>query len=145
MDIFVRIEQDHERQRKLVDSLRNSESGSAERGQLLADLAAEYRAHAAAEEHAFYAPMLKVHDTTEQARHSVAEHHESMEVMEKLEGLSLDDTDWLDALEKFAHDNEHHMKEEEDDVFPLVRKELPSEQLDNMVGTFEARKAEELA
>lgn len=144
VNIFERIEKDHQHQRALVEKLRASASGSKARGELLAELAAEYRAHAAAEEHAFYAPMLKISETTEQARHSVAEHHDSMEVLEALEALALDADDWMEKLEAFAHDNEHHMKEEEEDVFSKARQELPDEQIGNMLATFDARKQDEL-
>lgn len=146
MDIFETIEQDHQVQRELMEKILATSGDSEERRELFSKFRTEFEAHAAAEEHAFYAEMMKHESTTDQSRHSVAEHSEAIELIEKLEKTEMSNSAWLTTFQKLAHENEHHMKEEEEDVFPLVKKEFDKSLLDKMVPEFNSRKkSEELA
>ncbi|NND92138.1 MAG: hemerythrin domain-containing protein [Granulosicoccus sp.] len=143
MDIFKRIEQDHEKQRRLMAELLDTEGDSERRRELFEEFCEEFEAHAAAEEHAFYAEMMKVEDTTEQSRHSVAEHQSAMELVEKLRDTDMSSSAWLTTFKTLADENEHHMKEEEDEVFPLVKDTIPAEVRKRMLTEFNERKSEE--
>ena len=144
MDIFERIENEHKVQRDLMKKLLDTSGDSDERKELFAQFVTEFLSHAAAEEHAFYAPMLKLPETTEQSRHSVAEHQEAVTLIEELEKTDMSSPGWLVTFKKLAHDNEHHMKEEEKDVFNVVKEEMTESTIDSMLPTFDDRKAEEL-
>jgi iron-sulfur cluster repair protein YtfE (RIC family) len=143
-NIFSRIETDHQVQRNLMEKLLNTSGDTVERQQLFSNFVAEFRAHAAAEEHAFYAPMLELPETTGQSRHSVAEHHEAMELIEQLQKTDMSSPAWIATFKKLADENEHHMQEEEQDVFNSVRQEMSATAIDGMLETFEKRKKEEL-
>ena len=121
-------------------------SGDTEQRRALFDqFAIEFLSHAAAEEHAFYAPMLKVSETIEQSRHSVAEHHEAIELIEKLQQTDMSSPGWLPTFKKLADENEHHMQEEEKDVFAIVKQEMSQGTIDSMLDTFDDRKSAEVA
>ena len=143
MNIFTRIEKDHEAQRGLMERIIATEGSSKEREELFAEFCVEFLAHAAAEEHAFYAEMLKHEETTNQSRHSVAEHSSAIELIEKLKKTDMSSAAWLVTFKALAHENEHHMKEEEDDVFPLVKKELNDATIEKMLAVFNERKEQE--
>jgi len=145
MDIFNRILEEHERQRDLTKKILDANGDSQQRQELFERLAIEFLSHAAAEEHAFYAPMLKVAETTDQSRHSVAEHHEAIELIEKLQKSDISSSEWLTTFKQLAEDNEHHMQEEEKDVFDLVKREMTQGAIDSMLETFDTRKLTEVA
>lgn len=145
MNIFTRIEKDHETQRSLMEKIIATEGSSTEREELFNEFCTEFEAHAAAEEHAFYAEMLKHEETTDQSRHSVAEHSSAIELIEKLGKTDMSSAAWLVTFKELAHENEHHMKEEEDDVFPLVKKSLDDATIEKMLPVFNDRKEREQA
>lgn len=145
MNILERIKSDHEKQRALMTKIKETEGSSDERRSLFEEFKAEFQAHAAAEEHAFYAPLMKHTESTDQSRHSVAEHHEAMELLEKLEETDMSSAEWLKTFKQLAHDNDHHMEEEEKDVFDLAEKTLGDSRLKELLGTFDERKKEEMA
>ena len=144
MNIFDVIEKEHDTQRRLMKKLLDTSGKSDERRELFIEFCREFRSHAAAEEHAFYAPMMESTETTDQSRHSVAEHHDALELLEKLENTDMSSSGWLTMFKKLVEDNEHHMEEEENDVFTAVKKEMSKEEIESMRRTFEERKRQEL-
>jgi len=144
MDIFDRIVEDHVMQRTLMNTILKTVGDSDERRVLFEKFTHEFLSHAAAEEHAFYSPMLKVPATTDQSRHSVAEHSEAIELIEELKNTDMSSSAWLLTFKKLVHDNEHHMEEEEEDVFASVKKDLSDSDIEQMLPTFDDRKAQEL-
>ena len=46
-----------------------------------------------------------------------------MELIEELGSTDMSSAAWLVTFKKLAHENEHHVKEE-DEVFPIVKKSL---------------------
>ncbi|WP_430877982.1 hemerythrin domain-containing protein [Granulosicoccus sp. 3-233] len=145
MNILERIKSDHETQRDLMRRIEDTEGDSEKRRELYQQFKAEFEAHAAAEEHAFYAPLMKHSESTDQSRHSVAEHHEAMELIEKLDETDMSSPEWLKTFKKLVHDNDHHMEEEEDDVFALARQTLGESKLAELLEVFDDRKSEEMA
>lgn len=144
MNILERIKADHDTQRTLMEKISDTEGSSDERRNLYAKFKAEFQAHAAAEEHAFYAPLMKHTESTDQSRHSVAEHHEAMELIEKLEETDMSSPEWLKTFKQLAHDNDHHMEEEENEVFKLAEETLGDSRLSELLGVFDDRKSEEM-
>jgi hemerythrin superfamily protein len=145
MNILKRISSDHEKQRLLMENISTTEADSAERRELFAQFNAVFQAHAAAEEHAFYAPLMRHPDSTDQSRHSVAEHQEAMELLETLEKTDMSSPEWLKMFKKRAHDNKHLMDEEETEVFKIAQETLGDEQLEQLLSDFDDRKKKELA
>jgi hemerythrin-like domain-containing protein len=68
---------------------------------------------------------LFAHDLTlGKARHSVAEHHELDELIEALDALSFGSSGWLNQAHSLFERIEHHLREEEREVFQLAGKAL---------------------
>lgn len=144
VNILNRIKADHEVQRRLMDRILETEGDSASRRDLFSQFSAEYKAHAAAEEDAFYAALMHEPESTDQSRHSVAEHHEAMELLEELENKDMSSPGWLMTFKKLVEENSHHMEEEEDDVFPLAESALGDARLKELLNDFDERKSTEL-
>lgn len=143
--IFERLKQDHDKHRELLDKLCQTSGESEERERLFTELTKELKGHAAAEEQAVYATMLKKPPTTDETRHSVAEHHEIDEMLNDLAATDMSSGAWLQKFKEFDHRYRHHIEEEEEDHFPDFAEHLTSEDEKQMEEVFERRKQEEKA
>ena len=111
-DIFDELKADHDRHRKLLDQLLETHGDSAERKRLFTELTKELKGHAAAEEQALYSTMLRKPETTDETRHSVAEHHEIDEALNDLAATDMSEGGWLTKFKNFDHQYRHHINEE---------------------------------
>lgn len=144
-DIFARLEADHDSQRALLLDIEATSGASDERKRLFEELTKDVKSHAAAEEQALYSTMLRKPPTTDETRHSVAEHHELDEMMNDLAATDMSSPAWLQKFKEFAHRYRHHIEEEEDDHFPDFAKHLTDEDARFMRAVFDQRKDEEKA
>ncbi|GAL76108.1 hypothetical protein JCM19275_2240 [Nonlabens ulvanivorans] len=124
MNIFEALRKDHEIQRDLCDQLVHTSGDTALRKNMFNKLKHELAIHADAEERHFYVPLIESDLTQEKARNSIAEHHEMDELVEKLEETDMDSSAWLKYMKELTHQVEHHLDEEEQEVFQLAGKAL---------------------
>ena len=145
-DIFARLIEDHQRHRALLERLLGTHGDSDERDEretLFEELTYELKGHAAAEEQALYSTMLRKPQTTDETRHSVAEHHEIEEALNDLAATDMASGAWLTKFRDFDHRYRHHIDEEEDEHFPDFERYLTDEDRAHMRSVFERRKREE--
>lgn len=143
--IFDRLKQDHDRHRELLDKIGETSGETEERKQLFTKLTKELKSHAAAEEQALYSTMLRKPPTTDETRHSVAEHHEIDEMLNDLAATDMSTGAWLQKFKDFEHRYRHHIEEEEDDHFPDFAEYLDDKDTQHMEKVFQRRKEEEKA
>lgn len=134
--IFEALRSDHDTQRTLADLLVKTEGDSEGRNELFAKLKHELEAHAAAEERFFYVPLLEHDLTQEHARHSIAEHKELDDFIEQLEGYDMSSSQWLMTAKELAHRLEHHLDEEEREIFPVAGKALSNDDKASLAGEY---------
>lgn len=132
MDIFEALLQSHELQRSITRRLLSDIGEREERARDFDQLKAELSAHETAEERAFYIPLMEHDDAVEGARHGIAEHHEMDEMVECIDKLEAGSAEWLEQLGHLLRKLEHHLKEEEDKWFPLARRILPRQELQDL-------------
>ena len=142
-DIFTRLKEDHDRHRDLLDKLAETTGDSAKRREMFEEFTKEVKAHASAEEQALYSTMLRKPETTDETRHSVAEHHELEEALNDLAATDISSSAWMQKFKQLDHDYRHHIEEEEH--FPDFEKYLTDEDVAHMKSVFERRKAAEKA
>lgn len=143
-DIFDRLKQDHDVHRELLERLERSDA-EGDREALFVRLTKELKAHAAAEEQALYSTMLRKPETTDETRHSVAEHKEIEDLLNDLAATALDAAEWSDKFAHLRHRYIHHIDEEEDENFPDYAQYLTDEDATYMRTVFERRKQAEKA
>ncbi len=143
--IFARLKQDHDKHRELLDRILGTQGESRERETLFTELTKELKSHAAAEEQALYSTMLRKPETTDETRHSVAEHHEIDEMLNDLAATEMTSGDWMTKFEALDHRGPFHIEEEEDEHFPDFEKYLTEEDEVYMESVFERRKRAEKA
>ncbi len=141
--IFADLKADHDRQRTLLAQIEDA-SDPGERADLFDQLKIELMAHAAAEEESLYATMLANPDLRDDARHSVSEHKEVDDLLGELVETDVDSDEWTAKFGELKHRYEHHIDEEEEEMFPTATQHLSSAEEDRLATVFEARKPEEL-
>ncbi len=143
-DIYSTLSSDHETQRALLSELDKTQGASDERKELFARLKKEVEAHAAAEEQSFYAELLGMADSRDRARHSVSEHAEASEMLEKLAETDMSSSGWKAQFSKLKEELEHHLDEEEDEVFSEAKSVLNDRTANRLGSEFRTIKEEHL-
>lgn len=122
--IFDRLIEDHNRHRELFAKIAETSGDSEERRTLFEQLRIDVTAHASAEEQSLYAEMMSRPELSDDARHSVAEHKELDDLIGELVEMEMSSPAWLTKFKTLRHDYEHHIDEEEDEMFPTADEEL---------------------
>lgn len=143
--IFADLKADHDRHRKLLSEISETSGASDERKTLFESFMLEVTAHAASEEESLYATMLGIPDLRDDARHSVSEHKEIDDFLGELNDMDMSSSGWLVKFKEMRHRYEHHIDEEEEEMFPAASKELSADQEERLGRLFEERKPKELA
>lgn len=113
------------------------------RGKLLPVLEQQLLAHAKAEEETFYRALAREGEKGE-AKHAEREHRDIETALSKLMALDLDDDDWDDALQHLTETVQHHVEEEEGDVFDAALRSLDPERLDEVAAEFTEHRRKQL-
>ena len=140
-NIFDAIKADHDTHRKLLNSIKESKIQA--RGALWKRFYEDVKSHAAAEEETFYSKLISKTWGQDAARHSVHEHQELDDLLEELNVIDMSSDLWMKTFDKLKHDYEHHMDEEENDVFSRARETISSDEIDGAGAQFETRKKKE--
>ncbi|MDB5710165.1 MAG: hemerythrin [Sphingomonas bacterium] len=140
--IFADLKADHDRHRDLLRRI--DAANGAEQSELFEQFRVEVTAHAAAEEESLYATMLANPDLRDDARHSVSEHKEISDFLAELADLDPAGDEWRERFEAMRHRYEHHIDEEEEEMFPAAAEKLSDEEEARLARVFEARKPKEL-
>ena len=138
--IFDDLKADHDRHRALLAEIADAAGDADERGRLIEAFRIDVSGHAAAEEQSLYATMLADPELQEEARHSVSEHKEIEDMLTALYGLKVDGAAWRREFEKMRTRYDHHITEEEDEVFPMAAERLSDADEARLAKIFEARK-----
>ncbi|WP_420607010.1 hemerythrin domain-containing protein [Novosphingopyxis sp.] len=142
-DIFDRLKQDHDLHRDMLAKLADTSGDSAERREGFEQFRIEVSAHAAAEEESLYAVMLQDPELREEGQHSVSEHKEIDDFLEELEDIEMSSPGWMATFKKMRHRYEHHIDEEEEEIFPAAKQRLDAGVPDALKAKFDERKPEE--
>lgn len=138
MNIFEVLRDSHDTQRALALQLVRTHGDSPERGRIFAALQRELAAHEAAEERAFYVPLMEHDAALDMARHGIAEHHEMDELVEQLQDTDPSSPAWLAKAKELRHKITHHLDDEEQKFFQLAGKLLSEAQKRALARDYEA-------
>ncbi|MBL0924850.1 MAG: hemerythrin domain-containing protein [Sphingomonadaceae bacterium] len=143
-DIFSILKSDHNLHREMLAKIAETSGDTKERRDLFEAFRIEVSAHAAAEEQSLYATMLADPDLQDDGRHSVAEHKEIDDLLGELQDTDMASGAWVAKFKEMRHRYEHHIDEEEDEMFPAAQKEFSKAQAEKLGATFGRRKPKEL-
>ena len=141
MDALSLLKDDHQKMRKLLTELESTtERGVKTREELFSTIKGELTIHEIIEEEIFY-PALKDHPKAKDiVLEAYEEHHVVDTVMAELEGLPVDDETWGAKAKVMQENVEHHMEEEEGEMFQKARQVFDREELEELGTRMEDRK-----
>ncbi len=144
-DIFSILKSDHDLHREMLAKIGETSGDTPERRDLFEAFRIEVTAHAAAEEQSLYATMLADPELQDDGRHSVAEHKEIDDMLGELQDTDMATGAWLTKFKEMRHRYEHHIEEEEEEMFPAAQKEFSKAKAQELGTKFDRRKPAELA
>ncbi|MBP0482436.1 hemerythrin domain-containing protein [Sagittula salina] len=142
-DIYSAIKSDHDRHRELLEAISDTSGASEDRKTAWEEFYRDVKTHAAAEEETFYSKLISKTWGQDSARHSVHEHQQLDDLMEELNEMDMSSPGWLTKFKTLRHDYEHHIDEEEDEVFSRAKEVIPDSEIKGYGERFLKRKEEE--
>jgi hypothetical protein len=143
MDALKLLKHDHDEVKKMLADLESTtERAEKTRTEGLAKLKAELEVHETIEEEIFY-PALKEHPKTKDlALEGYEEHHVVDMVMAEIEGVEPSDETWMAKFAVMKENLEHHIEEEEGEMFPQAEKVFTDGELGELGDRMQTRKDE---
>jgi len=140
MNAIELLKSQHREVAKLFAKAEKAKS-PADKGELFDQIADKLAVHAAIEEHHFY-PAVKAKRTEDILLESLEEHLGIKRVITDLMDTDADDETFSAKLKVLQEQVEHHVEEEETDLFPKVSKLFDKEQLEAIGQEMSAEQAE---
>ena len=145
MDAIALLKADHARFRDLLERLKQTEAGDAKRVTIFNDLKARLIAHETIEEEILYPSMQEFAQAAEIVAHSYEEHHVVDLLLDELTTLSFTDPAWGAKAHVLEENLVHHLKDEESDLFPKVKRLLDADALTDLGVLMDERRDEVMA
>ncbi|HEX8136779.1 MAG TPA: hemerythrin domain-containing protein [Pyrinomonadaceae bacterium] len=141
MNAFELLKQDHEKVSGIFEQIEETtERAVKTREELYGRLRTELDIHSQIEEEVFYPAIEELDETRALTLEAYEEHNVVKQLLDELDALPVDDETWTAKL-KVLHENvDHHVEEEETELFPLVRQVLTSEAIEELGVRLQAAK-----
>lgn len=142
MDALELLTADHNRVRGLFNRFQEAEGkDDAQAAELAATIFQELEVHTTIEEEIFYPAVTQCSDEIhELVTEGLQEHHVVDTLIEEAKGLDPSDETWGAKLKVMIENVEHHAGEEEEEMWPLVRKALDTKAREELGARLEAGK-----
>jgi hypothetical protein len=145
MDALSLLQADHEKAKKLMAELaETTERAVKTRTEKWTTLLKELTIHENIEEEIFY-PALAAHPKAKDiVLEALEEHHLVDDIVEQLKDTAFDDEHWIAKFTVTKENVEHHIEEEETEMFKISRQVFSKEQLEELGTRMDASKAEQM-
>jgi hemerythrin superfamily protein len=139
MNALEVLKQDHQKVKGLFKEATGSPDQS-KRKELFDKIDTELEIHAHIEETVFY-PALETHEELKDLVAEALEEHQEVKILlEELEELGSESHDFGSKLQELIESVEHHVEEEEGEMFPKVREVFDESQLEQLGQELESAK-----
>ncbi|HET7726614.1 MAG TPA: hemerythrin domain-containing protein [Candidatus Limnocylindrales bacterium] len=141
MDALTMLQEDHDKVRKLLTDLeKTTERAEKGRAELFATIKGELAVHEIIEEEIFY-PALRDHPKAKDiVLEGYEEHHVVDLLMGELEALDVTDESWGAKALVMKENVEHHIEEEEGEMFKAARSVFDKAELEALGEQMAARR-----
>ena len=144
MNAFELLKQDHEKVSGIFEKLEpTTERGVKTREELFAQLKQELDIHARIEETVLYPVLKDAQETEDITLEAYEEHAVVKQLLAELEELPKDDESWGAKLTVLKENVEHHVEEEENEMFKDARKVLSTDEVNELGERMNAAKQEQ--
>ncbi len=145
MNVFTLLKDDHKKVAGILEKIdETTERGVKTREELFTKLKTELDVHARIEETIFYPELEKADETHDITLEAFEEHRLVKQLLGELEKMDKSDETWTARFTVLKENVEHHVEEEETDMFPKARKVLTEDQAEEIGNRMEEAKKEQL-
>jgi len=142
MDAFELLKNDHAKVSSLFDRIEPATDATTRR-QLFAQLKQELDVHAHIEETILYPALKGAAETRDITEEAYEEHREVKDLLAELEATPADSEEWGDMILELRENVEHHVEEEEGEMFAKAREVLSEQQLNEIGARMSAEKQQQ--
>ncbi len=141
MNAFQLLKEDHQKVSGLFQQLEpTTERAEKTRTELFARLQQELDVHAKVEESIFYPAIKQAAETREIVLEGFEEHHVVKLLLKELEAVPVDTEQWTAKLKVLQENVEHHVEEEEGEMFQKARQVLSEDEINRLGEQMEEEK-----
>ena len=146
MNPFELLKQDHKKVSDLMKKLEETTDRAVKtREELFSQIYEELEIHTHIEETIFYPVLQKEKETEDITREAFEEHKVVKNLLAELDALNKDDEQWLPKFTVLKENVEHHVEEEEGEMFKEARKSIEKEELEQLGDQMSAEKTRMMA
>ncbi len=143
MDIYQILRQEHDEVQDMIDKqLEGKKSGKPD--MLLKDIQQHLSIHLSGEEKLLYPLLTKSEESKEDAFEAYEEHHVAKLTLNELMKMSPDDERWHAKLTVLKELIDHHVQEEERNLFKAAKKVISSDQAREIGQKYQQEKEKQL-
>lgn len=143
MNVYDLLKEDHKKVAAIFEKLEpTTERALKTREELFNKLNSELEVHTAVEEKILYPVLKKAAETRDITFEAFEEHHVIKELLEELSTTPKDTEEWTAKLAVLKENVEHHVEEEEGEMFKKARKILTDKEADELGAQMEAAKTQ---
>ena len=133
MDDFALLKEDHERVAEMMEKIDEStEKAVKGRTETFTRLKTELDLHAMIEEKILYPVLEEAEETRDIALEAYEEHRLVKQLLTELESESNETEEWTAKFTVLKENVEHHVEEEEGEMFKKARQVLSKEQIESL-------------
>ena len=133
MNPFALLKADHEKVAGILETIEGTTERAAKgRDELFARLKAELDLHAMIEEEIFYPALEETDEAREITLEAYEEHRLVKQLLSELEAEPKDTEEWTAKFTVLKENIEHHVEEEEGEMFKKARKALSEEEIESL-------------
>lgn len=125
-DIIQIILQDHKPLKELIETLKDPEVEFLEKKPVFEEFAPLFLSHANPEQDSLYVHMKDEDKLRSEGFEGDTEHALASQLIDEINETSEED-EWMAKVKVLAELVEHHLKEEENEMFPEVKKQIDAE------------------
>lgn len=141
MDVFKLLKKDHQKVKELFERIEGT-SGEKTRDKTFKELAADLAVHSKVEETIVYPRLQQFDELREMVAEAFEEHRVAEQLLEELAAMEQKDQQWDAKLTVLKEMIEHHVEEEEGELFPEAEELLGEDEAAEMGETVEQEKKE---
>ncbi len=124
------LKQDHRAVEQLFGQYQEATASPERKREIVDQIIRELSVHAAIEEEILYPTVREsIPGGDELAQESLQEHHQAKQVLSDLDAMSPDDAEFDQRVGRLMEDFQHHVQEEEGEMFPKLQQALDEESL----------------
>jgi hemerythrin-like domain-containing protein len=141
MNAFQLLKEDHQKVSGIFQQLEpTTERAEKTRTELFARLKEELDIHSRVEEAVFYPAIKQAAETREIVLEGFEEHHVVKLLLKELESVPVDTEQWTAKLKVLQENVEHHVEEEEGEMFQKARQVLSEDDINRLGAEMEEMK-----